>query len=134
MTLWTSLTRNHAATRTGEQHTGLQPLRCSAPFATVWAAVECIARGRPRWTVTEADPAAGTLHARARTRTWGFVDDVRIDVSLDPTGLTRVDVESKSRVGRADFGTNARRIRAFLRVLGRELEIAGNSSAAPEPR
>ena len=33
-----------------------------------------------------------------------------------PTG-SRIDVRSVSRVGRGDFGTNAKRIRAYLEKL-----------------
>jgi len=35
----------------------------------------------------------------------------------DVGGGTKVDVRSKSRVGRNDFGMNARRIRAFQEKL-----------------
>jgi uncharacterized protein (DUF1499 family) len=38
---------------------------------------------------------------------------------------TRVDLRSASRVGRADFGTNARRIARFLQKLDDRLSSAG---------
>ena len=63
-----------------------------------------------------AVPAEGRLEATARTRWFGFRDDVVVRVAADGTG-TRVDVRSVSRVGRSDLGTNARRIRGFLEKL-----------------
>jgi uncharacterized protein (DUF1499 family) len=39
-------------------------------------------------------------------------------VRVTPEGSgSRVDVRSKSRIGRSDLGTNAKRIRAFLTDL-----------------
>jgi len=51
-----------------------------------------------------------------RTFLFGFRDDdvVRLTPSRD---RTVVDVRSKSRVGRSDVGTNARRIRSYLERL-----------------
>jgi uncharacterized protein (DUF1499 family) len=64
-----------------------------------------------------ADPEAGEIRAEARTPRLGFVDDVRIRARPLSGGGTRVDVRSTSRVGIYDFGTNARRIRAYLERL-----------------
>jgi uncharacterized protein (DUF1499 family) len=83
----------------------------------VWRAVLHEIGRRDRWTLVEADPAAGEILAEARTPVWKFVDDVWIRVSLDENGMTRVDLASTSRVGRNDFGTNARRIVRFLQRL-----------------
>ena len=47
---------------------------------------------------------------------------MEIRIILDHHAMTRVDVTSCSREGRADFGTNARRIGRFLRRLDRILE------------
>lgn len=93
----------------------------AVPFSTVWKAALETAERRPRWTVTDSDPRAGEIVAESRTLLWRFVDDVRIRVSLDPDGDTRVDVESASRKGSADLGTNARRIARFLHALDRHL-------------
>lgn len=95
----------------------------AVPFARVWRAALDEIGARRRWTLVEADPARGEILAEARTPVWRFTDDVWIRVSLDENGLTRVDVASTSRVGRSDFGTNARRIVRFLQTLDRRLNV-----------
>ena len=68
------------------------------------------------WVIVTADKSAGRIEATDTTRWFGFQDDVV--VRLTPWGAgTRVDVRSVSRVGRSDVGTNARRIRQYLRTL-----------------
>jgi uncharacterized protein (DUF1499 family) len=68
------------------------------------------------WVVVAAVPAEGRIEATDTTRWFGFKDDVVVRVA-PAAGGSRVDVRSVSRVGRSDLGTNARRIRAFLREL-----------------
>lgn len=122
MSLRTALTRNRAATRPDAGDPRLRGRAYPVPFAAVWEAARELAGKRRRWTVVEERPAAGEIRAEARTLVFRFVDDVRVRLSLDPDGLTRVDVESASRVGRADLGANARRIARFLHDLDRLLE------------
>jgi uncharacterized protein (DUF1499 family) len=64
------------------------------------------------WEVVGRDAKAGTIEAVDTTRWFGFKDDVAIRVRAEGKG-SRIDVRSKSRVGRGDLGTNARRIRAY---------------------
>jgi len=65
------------------------------------------------WEVVAADADEGRIEATDHTFWFGFRDD--IVVRLTPSGdRTIVDVRSKSRVGRSDVGTNARRIRSYL--------------------
>ena len=54
-----------------------------------------------------------------------YKDDVTIRVRREG-GRTRVSVRSKSRIGRADFGQNARNIQLFLRELDQELFGVGS--------
>ena len=68
------------------------------------------------WEVVGRDAAAGILEAVDTTRWFGFKDDIAVRVSAADAG-SRVDVRSKSRVGRSDIGTNARRIRAYVERL-----------------
>jgi Protein of unknown function (DUF1499) len=116
-----ALTRNRAWTDPGSPDRRLRGRAYAVPFTEVWKAALETARARPRWTVTEADARRGEIAAEARTALWRFVDDVGIRVWLDDAGATRVDVTSASRVGKADLGTNARRIARFLHALDRSL-------------
>jgi uncharacterized protein (DUF1499 family) len=60
----------------------------------------------------------------ARVPWWGFRDDVAIRLVPHGSG-TRVDIRSKSRVGEADLGMNARRIAAWLDRLALAMRKAG---------
>jgi len=66
--------------------------------------------------LVDADAAQGRIEATATSLLFGFKDDVVVRIADDSDG-TEVDVRSKSRVGRHDFGVNAKRIRVFLAKL-----------------
>jgi uncharacterized protein (DUF1499 family) len=66
--------------------------------------------------LVEADPAQGRIEATATSLLFGFKDNLVVRIA-DDAGGTIVDVRSKSRVGRNDFGMNAKRIRAFQAKL-----------------
>jgi uncharacterized protein (DUF1499 family) len=68
------------------------------------------------WEVVGRDAAAGTLEAVDTTKWFGFKDDIAVRVTAVEGG-SRIDIRSKSRVGRSDIGTNARRIRAYAERL-----------------
>ena len=117
-----AITRNRAWTDPDSPDARLRGRDYAVPFVVVWEAALEIARSWKHWTVVQAEARRGEIQAEARTALWKFVDDVWIRVSLDELGQTRVDVISQSRVGRADLGTNARRIARFLHALDRRLE------------
>lgn len=119
-----ALTRSRAVTDPGERDPRLRGRTYAIPFERVWRGVLEVAREvMPRWTLNRADDEAGIVEVEAKTLIFRFVDDVRIRVGLDRNGQTRVDVESASRVGKADLGTNARRIGRFLRKLDAALRV-----------
>ncbi|HKB82041.1 MAG TPA: DUF1499 domain-containing protein [Burkholderiales bacterium] len=64
----------------------------------------------------DADPAQGRIEATHTSLLYGFTDDMIVRIAAGADG-TKVDVRSKSRVGRSDLGQNAKRIRAFLQKL-----------------
>lgn len=68
------------------------------------------------WEVLSADPDEAQIEAIATSRLYGFKDEVAIRVVETNTG-SRIDVRSRSRVGRIDRGANAGRIEAFLSDL-----------------
>lgn len=68
------------------------------------------------WRIVATDPGAGRIEASDTTFWFGFVDDIVIRVTAAGE-RTLVDVRSVSRVGKSDVGTNAERIRKYLKRL-----------------
>lgn len=68
------------------------------------------------WEIVAAVPQENRIEATATTLWFGFKDDIVIRITPYGNG-SRVDVRSVSRVGRSDLGTNAKRIRQFLKDL-----------------
>ena len=78
-----------------------------------------VAAAMPGWTITEVDAQAKTVEATATSRLFGFQDDVVIRVRPMPDGASKLDVRSKSRDGKGDLGTNAKRIRDYVAAATR---------------
>lgn len=72
------------------------------------------------WDVAAAVESDGRIEATDTTFWYGFKDDIVIRIRPDGTG-SRLDIRSKSRVGRSDIGTNAARIRKFVAALNEQL-------------
>jgi uncharacterized protein (DUF1499 family) len=83
-----------------------------------------LAAKRRGWKIIDADVDTGILKVEAKTFLFRFVDDVIIRVNPAPGGGTQLDMESRSRVGIGDLGTNARRVSDFLKGLD---EVARNN-------
>jgi uncharacterized protein (DUF1499 family) len=102
-----------------EAYPDIQPFRFAAPPARVFsAAVDTAAE--LGWELVDTNDNQGRIEATDSTRWFGFKDDVVIRIKAE-NGQTRLDVRSKSRVGRSDVGTNAKRIRQFREVLAAKL-------------
>ena len=83
--------------------------------ATVFDKAVATARAQG-FDIVASDRAAGRIEATDTVPWWGFKDDVVIRLTQEGAG-TRVDVRSKSRVGKGDLGVNAKRIDEFLAAL-----------------
>lgn len=114
--IWVKARTNVARTDGSEPYPDLVPLQLDLPPNAAYAAALSAACAMPLWQVVTEDSGAGRIAAHATTPRMKFVDDIEIVVEAVGTG-SRVRVRSASRVGRTDFGTNARRIRAFLARL-----------------
>jgi uncharacterized protein (DUF1499 family) len=111
-----------------EGYPGLKPLRVSAAPDAVFEKAVALAREQPRWQVTAVDAQARTFEGMVETGIFRFRDDFVVRVRPEAEG-TRVDMRSKSRVGKGDLGANARRIEQFLQGLAAR---AGAGAEKPE--
>jgi uncharacterized protein (DUF1499 family) len=109
---------NANISRQRKAYPDLKPAVRADPPETAYDSVLAAARRMPRWNVIAADAAARVIEAVATTGLMRFKDDVVIEVRPRGAG-SAVHMRSKSRAGKGDLGTNAKRIRAFYEELGR---------------
>ena len=102
----------------------IQPLQLALPSEKVYELARQIAAEPRRWTVTLADPQALTIEGVAETALYHFKDDFVIQVRPAEDGGSIVEMRSRSRQGRGDFGVNARRVADFLGLLKQRAEAA----------
>lgn len=95
----------------------VRPLMVESPPDEVFPRMLAAAKAMD-WAIVSSDQASGRIEATATLPWWGFKDDIVVVMSPNGDG-TRVDVRSKSRVGKSDLGVNAARIRDYLgRIAG----------------
>lgn len=117
------LTTNVARTRPDNPFPELRPLELDRPPAQAYMLMLAAAESLG-WTLAWTDAGQREFEAVARTPLLGFRDDVRVALSPTADG-SRVDVFSRSRVGRGDLGANTRHV-LDLFAAARTLE-AGNA-------
>jgi uncharacterized protein (DUF1499 family) len=98
----------------------VQPLVFDGPADTAWSALVRALRDESRLSLRDDRPEERYLRAEARSRVFGFVDDVEFRLQPDAGAI---DVRSASRVGYWDLGVNRRRVERirlrFREILGR---------------
>ncbi len=104
-----------------EYYPDLRSLAAGWPLDDAFARVLAVVRRRG-WTIAGIDEPHRRVQAVAITSVLRFRDDVVIEVRPpragdDPSMHSVIAMRSKSRVGRRDFGANAKRIRAFFQDL-----------------
>ena len=107
--------------KTGEtpQYADLQPQRFTRPFDHVFDAALATAQALA-WEVTAQDRNQAEIRAVATTAIFRFKDDITITISREGKNVL-VNVRSRSRIGKGDLGTNARRIRHFQAELAQRM-------------
>jgi len=101
----------------------IRPLTVGIPPSRVYEAALATA-GRMNWRIVEGNPSERRIEAVATTRWFGFKDDIVIRISPAANGGGVLDIRSVSRVGSSDLGTNARRIRTFLKAFSETVKTA----------
>jgi uncharacterized protein (DUF1499 family) len=118
-------TINDVKTGATPQYADLQAQHFTQPYDRVFDAALATAESSG-WQIARTDREHGAIEAVAITTLWRFKDDVAITVGHADAGAV-VDVRSHSRIGKGDFGTNARRIRRF------QGELASRLGSSPPP-
>lgn len=123
------LTQNVAFTAPDAEDPRLRGRTYAIPFENVWQAAHHVINEEFRgWTLLEEDDHEGILRAEARGLIRGLTSGITIRIMLDSNAQTRVDGMAALRVGRADFGVNAHRLKRFFRSLDRRLEAMRRAS------
>ena len=115
--IWPTI--NDVKTGATPEYPDVQPQRFNQPFGKVYEAALAAAQAMG-WEMRETNREQGIIEAIATTRLFKFKDDVTVTITREGDA-TVVNVRSKSRVGKSDLGTNARRIRAFQAELAKRL-------------
>jgi len=93
----------------------IAPARLDAAPAAAFERAERAARAMG-WDIVATVPGEGRIEAIDTSLLFGFKDDIVIRVAAQGAG-SRIDARSVSRVGRSDFGVNAKRIRKYFAAL-----------------
>ncbi len=109
-----------AAAQQKKAYADIAPLTFNAPKEKVFEASRTVMQSMGLHIV-DAEPIQGRIEATDQSLLFGFEDDMVVRIVPVADGTTRVDVRSKSRVGRSDLGINANRVREFGNALRRKL-------------
>jgi uncharacterized protein (DUF1499 family) len=93
----------------------LVPLILSIPPDRAYALALALTREKG-WEVVADEPKDGRIEAVDRSFLYGFPDEITIRIAASNSGA-RVDLRSRSRIGRIDRGVNAKCISVFLAAL-----------------
>ena len=96
----------------------LKPILTVQAPADVLPKVAAAVKSLPGAAEVRVDEAAGLVHAVEITPLMRFRDDFTVRVRPEGSG-SRIDVRSRSRVGKSDLGANAARIRRVLEAIQR---------------
>lgn len=98
-----------------QAYADIGPLFMKGAPATVYKQALAVVK-RLGWEIVAAVPEELRIEATDTTFWFGFKDDIVIRIRADSNG-SRLDIRSVSRVGLSDVGTNARRIRTFIKMM-----------------
>jgi uncharacterized protein (DUF1499 family) len=106
----------YAGTETAEAqrnfYEDIETYNTSLSYEEAYAKALETAREMP-WKLVGENMEEGRIEAYHKLAWFGFIDDVVIRVDTTDSG-SKIDIRSKSRIGRGDLGVNAKRIKAYL--------------------
>ncbi|NOY84803.1 MAG: DUF1499 domain-containing protein [Nitrospirae bacterium] len=115
------LTHNRAETRANHDDPSLRTRNYSVSYEVFFARLLDVSGALPRWQVLSHDSTTGKIVATRTSRLFRFVDDIQIQLIKKGDQAVSLDLHSASRVGKGDFGQNARNIRELLDQLDQKI-------------
>ena len=116
------LTVNDVTTGSSVPYPEVQPLDLELSPEDAFDLALATARETRGWRSVAESAQGGWFDAEATSTLLRFVDDIRVWVEAPSASGCRIQMRSRSRLGRGDFGANAHRIQAFLRRVGKRVE------------
>ncbi len=114
---WQDLTQNHAETGLDHPNPALRTRHYRLSAETLFITLRTLLKDFPRWQILDADRRTGTIMAKRKTDLFRFVDDIQISMKEINQNHVTLNIRSASRVGKGDFGQNARNIQELLKRL-----------------
>lgn len=115
------LTYNQAETSPDHSDSSLRTRTYSIAYDSFFTILSEVIKELPRWKILSLDLSSGEVLATRESRVFHFVDDVRILVVKKEEQELSVNIRSASRIGKGDFGQNARNIRGLLKGLDQKI-------------
>ena len=112
---------NCVSSLAGDERHAIHPLVYAGALEEARDALLGVLKAAPRVTLVASEP--DYIHAKFRSRVFGFVDDVEF---FFPAGQQVIHVRSASRTGYFDFGVNRKRIEGIRRQLEAAPPATGN--------
>lgn len=120
---WDAFTKNRAETSHNDPDPRMRPHLYTFAYETVFHAALEVATSLPRWRPARHDIEKGRIDAERQTRLFKFVDDIEIHLFRENSGAIKVNLSSKSRVGKGDFGQNRRNILEFFTAMDQKMRF-----------
>ena len=112
---------NSVETGKTPEYPDIQPCLYSIPIDQAYNATHGVLQSLSRWRVVQVDKQNGMIGVEATSLFFRFIDDITIKID-EIKGKSRIHARSVSRVGKWDFGQNARNLRLFFRSMEKYLE------------
>jgi hypothetical protein len=129
-----SLRERTATTAPGHVDARLQGRTYAIPFDTVWQAALSLGGGGIRgWSIVRTNDQQGVLELLVQPSLGPHAKhvDVRVEIGLDASAQTRVDMRAVSRTERGDLGRSKRLVHRFFTHLDQRLDAGPSSILDP---
>ncbi len=99
------------------------PIKLNITSDKAFEVVSKVASRQANWEIVESNPVRRSIEAVATSKFFKFKDDVVIEIRPgEKEQQIEIHMRSKSRIGRADFGTNHLRIKKFFNEIYSSLD------------